>query len=222
MKTDSQIQQDVMDQLQWNPMLDAAEIGVSVRDGIVTLSGIVDSYAKKVAAENDAKKVAGVKAVAEDIQVGLSPLFKKTDTEIADAILRTYKWNSAVPESKIKVKVEDGNVTLEGQVDWFFQRSAAKDSIEHLIGIRHVNNYITVAQRATPADVKSKIISAFYRSAALDADKIQVDIIGNHVTLTGKVRSFAEKDDAAIAAWSAPGVSTVDNQIELAAEEYAL
>jgi osmotically-inducible protein OsmY len=200
MKSDSQIQKDVMEELKWEPFLKASEIGVAVKNGIVTLSGHVDSYTKKLAAENAAKKISGVKAIAEDIQIGVSPADKKTDTEIAEAVLNTLRWHSAVQEEKIKIKVENGNVRLEGEVEWEYQRNNAK---------------------VTSADIQQKINAAFQRSASIDAGKITAEVLGSMVTLRGKVRSFIEKEDAEVAAWNAPGVTSVENKIEIEVPEYA-
>lgn len=221
MKSDIQIQQDVIDQLKWEPLLNAAEIGVSAKKGIVTLSGIVDTYTKKIAAETAAKKVAGVKAVAEDIQVGVSPNFRRTDTEIAEAVLNTLKWNTSVPEDKIKIKVENGVVTLEGEVDWDYQRNAARLCIENLTGVQRINNFITVKSSVSPVDIKQKITAAFHRSATIDADRVRIEVTDSKVILSGKVRSFAEREDAGAAAWSAPGVNVVENNLELEEEEFA-
>ncbi|MBX9781716.1 MAG: BON domain-containing protein [Chitinophagaceae bacterium] len=221
MKTDIQIQKDVMDELRWQPYLNASEIGVAVKNGIVTLSGMVDTYARKLNAEKAAKKVAGVKAVAEDIQVGISPGYRKTDAEIAEAILNALQWHTAVQEEKIKVKVEDGHVKLEGEVEWEYQRRSAQSAIEHLAGIRSVLNLITLKTKITASDIQQKISSAFHRSATLDAGKITAEVSGSKVTLKGTVRSFAEKEDAEVAAWNAPGVTAVDSRIEINIPEYA-
>lgn len=216
MKSDMEIQKDVMDQLMWEPILNAAEIGVSVKHGIVTLTGTVDSFVKKIAAENAVRKVAGVKAVAEEILVGISPEFKKSDTEIAEAVLYALKWNISVPYKKIQVKVEDGYVSLDGEVTWEFQRLAAKRTVEQLVGVKAVYCFITLKPIVTPANIKNKITRAFERSATIDAGKINVEVLDGKVILSGKVRSFAEQEDAIDAAWSAPGVKEVFNRLELA------
>ena len=221
MKSDNQIQKDVMDELKWEPYLNASEIGVSVKNGIVTLSGQVDTYSKKIAAEKAPKRVAGVKAVAEDIQIGVSPVYSKTDTEIAQAVLNALKWHSAVQEEKIKIKVENRDVTLEGEVEWEYQRNTVKTAIENLTGVRYVYNLITLKPKITASEIQQKIIAAYHRSATLDAEKITAEVMGSRVTLRGTVRSFTEKEAAENAAWNAPGVTSVDSKIEIEAPEYA-
>lgn len=221
MKNDIEIQKDVMEQLKWEPFINASAIGVAVKNGIVTLSGQVDTYTKKLAAEKAAKRVIGVKAVAEDIQVGISPGYRKTDAEIAEAVLNALKWHSAVQEEKIKIKVEDGNVKLEGEVEWEYQRTNAKAAIENLTGVRSVINFITVKPKITSAEIQQKINAAFHRSATIDAGKITADVVGSKVILRGSVRSFTEKEDAETAAWNAPGVMSVDNKLEIEIPEYA-
>jgi osmotically-inducible protein OsmY len=220
MKSSIQIQKDVMDELKWEPCLSASEIGVAVKNGVVTLSGQVDSYYKKLIAEKAAKRVAGVKAVAEDIQVGISPGYRKTDAEIADAVVAALKWHAAVQEEKIKIKVEDGIVRLEGEVEWDFQRTNAQSAIENLTGVRSVINLIRVTPRIKATDIEQKIQSAFIRSANIDSRKIHVEVSGGKVTLRGKVRSFAEKEDAERSAWAAPGVVSVESTLELEVPEY--
>ena len=221
MKSDIQIQKDVMDQLKWEPFLNSSEIGVAVKNGIVTLSGQVDSYSKKLTAENSAKKVSGVKAIAEEIQIGVSPAYKKNDAEIAEAILNALRWHTAVQEEKIKVKVENGNVRLEGEVEWEYQRNNAKVAIENLTGVRSVINAIIVKAKITTTDIQQKISAAFHRSATIDAAKIKAEVISGKVTLRGKVRSIAEKEDAETAAWNAPGVTVVENRLLVEEPEYA-
>lgn len=221
MKSDIRIQKDVMEELKWQPFLNASEIGVAVKNGIVTLSGQIDTYSKKLSAEKAAKKVAGVKAIAEDIHIGVSPAFNKTDAEIAEAVLNALKWHTAVQEEKINIKVENGNVSLEGEVEWEFQRSNAKTAVENLTGVCSVFNLITVKPKITASDIEQKISAAYHRSATIDSGKITADVMGSRVTLRGTVRSFTEKEDAEIAAWNAPGVTNVTSKIEIEVPEYA-
>ena len=221
MKSDFQIQKDVMDELKWDPFISISEIGVSVKNGVVTLSGHVDTYSKKLAAEKAAKKVAGVKAVAEELTVGISPSYRKTDSEIAAAVISALKWHSAVQDEKIKITVEDGTVKLEGEVDWEYQRNNVKTAIENLTGMRSVLDLIMVKPRITPTDIQQKISSAFHRSATIDAGKLTAEVIGSKVVIHGKVRSFMEKEDVERAVWNAPGVTSVESKIQIEVPEYA-
>jgi osmotically-inducible protein OsmY len=213
MRTDSEIQRDIEDELRWDPSLDNDDIAVSVRDGVVTLAGYVKSYLDKWHAERVAGRVKGVKAIANDLNVKLPSSSERPDPDIARAIVDALKWNIAVPADRIKAKVDKGWVTLEGDVDWHFQREAAERSVRSLTGVKGVTNLITVRVRTTPEDVKQKIKNALERSAQFDADRIIVEVEGNKAILKGTVRSYAEKRDAERAARNAPGITEVENKL---------
>ena len=215
MKTDVEIKEDVLDELAWEPNVDETEIGVIVENGIVTLSGVLNNYSKKVAAEKAVKRVEGVKALAGDIEVKYGNDFKKTDKEIAKAVVEALEWNSSVPEKNLTIKVEDGWVYLSGEVKWGYQREAAKRAVENLLGVRSVINSITIKQDVKPFEVKDRIKKAFERSAELDAKNITVLTDGHTVTLRGKVHSLKEKEDAETAAYRAPGVYYVLNELKV-------
>lgn len=221
MKTDIQIQKDLIEELNWEPFVNVSEIGVAVKNGIVTLSGCVDTYAEKIMAEKVAKRVSGVKAVAEDIIVNNSPKNQKTDTEIAAAVIEALKWHAGVQDQKIKIKVENGIVKLEGVADWEYQRKNAETAIQNLVGVHAVINMITVIPQVTAIDIQQKIKTALIRNASIDAARILVDVIGNKVILRGKVKSFAEIEDAERTAWSAPGISDVESKLEIVPPEYS-
>jgi len=220
MRTDTQIQKDVMEELKWEPLLNANEIGVAVKNGIVTLTGTVNAFNKKSAAENATQRVVGVKAVAENILVKISEEGKRNDAELAQAVLNALKWHTSVPDEKLNVKVENGWATLEGNVEWEFQRNAAISAVESLAGVIGISNKIKIVPASKSPDIRHRIMSAFHRSATVDADKVSVEIEGSKVTLKGKVRSYAEKRDAENAAWFAPGVNTVDNKLEIDTEVF--
>lgn len=222
MKSDSEIQNDVMEELRWESLLNASEIGVAVKNGVVTLSGKVNTYSKKLAAEEATKRVFGVKAVAVDMEVKLAVLGKKTDADIAEEVINALRWHSYVPDEKIKVKVEKGWVTLDGEVGWEYERNAAKNAVNDLSGVIGVSNNIKLVSTIKTTDVKNKISAAFQRSATIDAERITISSEGSNVILMGKVRSYAEKRDAENAAWLAPGVNKVENRLEIDAEVYAL
>lgn len=221
MKTDAEIQKCVMDELKYQPFLQAAEIGVAVKDGVVTLSGEVDYFNQKLTAERVTKNIAGVKAIAEDIQVGRSPATNRSDTDIAIAALNTLKWTSGVDEDRIQVRVENGMIRLEGETDWAYQRGLAENAVKNLTGVKSVTNLISIKQQPLPEQLEQKISAALHRSATLDSDKITVSVNGSEVTLNGQVRSLSEKDDAALAVWAAPGVYSVRNQLTVDEPELA-
>lgn len=213
MKTDLEIQQDVIDELQWEPILDAAEIGVTVRNGVVTLSGYVSNYGKKFAAEKATWRVKGVKAVAEELEVRLAKNDKLTDSEIAESVVRTLKSHTSIPDERIKVKVTDGSVNLEGEVNWNYQKESAVNSIRHLKGVKWINDFLTVKPQINTTIVKNNIRKALERRADFEAANVKVETIGNKVILNGIARSWVERRAIENAVWGSPGVTAVDDQL---------
>lgn len=215
MKTDIQIKQDVIDQLKWQNDIDETQIGVIVNDGVVTLTGLVFSNAIKLSVEKAVKKVAGVKAIAEKIKVGYISTLNKTDTEIANSAVNALEWNASVPNNKVVVEVDEGWVTLSGILEYAYQRDAAKRTVEYLTGVKGVTNTITLDQAIAPKNIEDEIIKAFDRSALIDAKGITVETSDHAVKLTGVVRSLHEKEEAQDAAFHAPGVYAVQNELKV-------
>lgn len=214
MKTDTQLLRDVHDQLAWEPSVRDDEIGVAVKDGVVTLSGHVPSYADKYIAIYAVERVVGVKALADEMQVNLPSAHQRTDTELAHAAVNVMEWNVQVPDDRVRVTVRDGWITLEGEVEWQYQRAAAERCLHDLKGVRGVTNLIAMKpERVSASDVTETIKDTLRRSADRAADGITVETHEGAVTLKGVVRSFAERRDAERAAWNAPGVTKVDDRL---------
>ena len=212
-RSDEDIQRDVLEELKWDARVRPNEIGVAAKDGVVTLTGWVDSYLKKLAAEEDAYHVPGVKAVVNDIEVRLPGSAQRADPDLAKAVLDALKWDAGIPTDKIQVTVDHGWVTLKGEVEYYFQKRDAERAVERLSGVRGVTNLLVVRTQPTPSDLKEQIEKALVRNAETDARRITVEVVGSKVILRGTVSSYAEKKAAEETAWSAPGVTEVDNRI---------
>lgn len=215
MKIDSKLQRDVMDELRWEPQVDAAHIGVTAKNGVVTLTGSVPNYSQKLAAEAATRRVSGVEAIAEEIEVNFAGDPPTSDPDIAERIVNMLKWDVNVPDG-VKVKVEHGRVSLTGEVDWNYQKSAAAKPAGRIAGVKCVTNLISVKPRVSSADVRQRIMSAFNRSSSLEANALDIAVEGGTVKLSGTVHSWDERRIAENAAWAAPGVTKVTDNIVLA------
>lgn len=213
MKSDLTLQHDVLEELEWEPSIDSAQITVTAKDGVVTLAGYVPRYAEKIEAELIAKLVAGVRAVANDIQVRLPGELQRNDAEIVAAALTALNWHTSVPREKVTVTVRNGWVTLEGEVDWQFQRRAARDAVAFLAGVKGVINDIVLTARQNGHDIKSEIEAAFKRNAEVDAQRVHVETHNSTVKLLGEVATWAERAEAERVAWAAAGVTDVENDL---------
>ena len=212
-KSDTEIKNDVLSELRYEPRVKVTDIGVLVKDGTVTLNGFATSYGEKWDAVKAVKRIGGVKAIADDIEVKFPESLRRNDGDIATAAANQIEWSTTIPQGSVQVTVSEGRITLEGQVEWWYQKDAAEDGVRYLAGVNRVFNLITIKPKVTPAKIEAAIEAAFERSAVLDAKKIEIETSGNKVTLTGKVRNYTERDEAERVAWAAPGVYSVDNQL---------
>ena len=217
MKSDIQVQREVLDELRFDPSIDANDVGVTVHEGVVTLGGKVNSYAERDAAQRAAHRVAGVKAVANELEVLVPGTDRRDDTDIATAALNALAWNQNVPPDRVTLTVRDGWITLEGAVSWHFQREAAFNTVAHIRGVHGVTNSIVVHPAVTPRQVTESVEAALQRRALRDAAQVQVETVGGKVILRGTVRTWAEREDAERAAWSAPGVESLESYLEIEA-----
>jgi osmotically-inducible protein OsmY len=216
MKNNAELQTDVQNAIKWEPLLNAAEVGVTAKDGIITLTGVVDSFAKKMEAETAAKNVAGVKAVVEKLEIKYADIWaKKDDNEIAKEVVDALKWNWQVPNDTVKVKVEKGWVTLDGELAWNYQREAAKKAVNYLMGVKGVTNNIKIKSEVHDAIEKEDVEAALQRNWTINTNDITVKVSGTKVTLTGTVGSWYQKDEAARIAWKTPGIWNVDNELKV-------
>lgn len=214
-KTDTDIKSDVLTELKYEPSVKTTDIGVLVKDGAVTLTGFTTTYGEKWDAVRATKRVSGVRAVADDIKVKLAGSHERTDGEIAASAADHIEWSTSVPDDKVDITVQDGWVTLEGKLEWWYQKNAAENAVIFLTGVKGVSNLITITSKAVASEIEASIEKAFERNALLDSNKIEIQITDNKVTLRGKVRTYAEREEAERVAWAAPGVYSVDDKIKV-------
>ena len=214
-KSDEELKVDVLAELEFDPSVKVSDIGVLVKHGTVTLNGYATSYGERFAAVRSAKRVAGVKGIADDIEVKLADSSRRTDGDIAAAAVDQIDWNSTIPKGVAQVTVHDGWITLQGEFEGWHEKDAVESAVKHLEGVKGVTNLITLKSTVAPVDLESVIKVALERNVMLDADKIQVEVSGSGITLLGKVRNYAEREEAEQTAWRAAGVYSVDNQLEV-------
>ena len=217
MKTDIELKKDVNAELEWDPEIDATQVGVTVKDGVVTISGHLKTYADKFAIERALRRIEGVRAIAMEVDVTLSPQHQRSDSEIAAAAAQALKWQARIPDDRLRVTVERGWITLAGEVEWEFQRRAAESAVRQLLGVVGVSNGVTLAARNVPGDLSTRIGDALQRQALREAKKVEVNVDGSKVTLRGQVHSWQERDAVQGAVWAAPGVRTVINELRVVA-----
>ena len=214
-KSDTNIKSDVLSELKYEPSVKTTDIGVLVKDGAVTLTGYTTTYGEKLDAVRATKRVSGVRAVADDIKVKIAGSYERTDGEIAASAADHIGWSISVPDDKVSITVQGGWVTLTGKLEWWYQKNAAENAVHFLSGVKGVSNLITITSKAAASNIESLIQKAFERNALLESNKIEVETSGNKVTLRGKVRTYAEKEEAERVAWAAPGVYSVDDKIKV-------